>query len=181
MGNRLSKIVTRTGDAGTTGLASGGRVAKTHPRVSAMGDLDELNSQLGVLLADAALPAPFRDALSVVQHRLFDVGGELAMPGHTAIRDEHVAQLEEWVAAFNAELPPLKDFVLPGGRPIAAQSHLARAVARRAERSLWAVHEAAPLNPAALRYLNRLSDLLFVISRQLARADGGREVIWQHA
>ncbi|WP_028080901.1 cob(I)yrinic acid a,c-diamide adenosyltransferase [Solimonas soli] len=181
MGNRLSKIVTRTGDAGTTGLATGDRVAKTHPRIAAMGELDELNSQLGVLLAQAALPKRFHDALSLVQHRLFDIGGELALPGHTAIREEHVAQLEDWVEAFNADLPPLKDFVLPGGNPGAAQAHLARAVARRAERGLWTVHGETPLNPAALRYLNRLSDLMFVIGRLLARADGGSEVIWKHA
>ncbi|MGH8444809.1 MAG: cob(I)yrinic acid a,c-diamide adenosyltransferase [Solimonas sp.] len=181
MGNRLSKIVTRTGDAGTTGLASGDRVAKTHPRVSAMGELDELNSNLGVLLAHAALPQRCRDALGVVQHRLFDIGGELALPGHVAIRDEHVDQLEEWVETFNADLPPLKDFVLPGGSPVAAQAHLTRAVVRRAERGLWAVHGETPLNPSALRYLNRLSDLMFVIGRLLARADGGSEVIWKHA
>jgi len=181
MGNRLSKIVTRTGDAGTTGLASGDRVAKTHPRIAAMGDLDELNSQLGVLLARSELPASFRESLSVVQHRLFDIGGELALPGHTAIREEHVAQLEEWVEAFNADLPPLKDFVLPGGNAAAAQAHLARAVARRAERGLWGVHAETPLNPEALRYLNRLSDLMFIIGRALARANGGSEVIWKHA
>ena len=181
MGNRLSKIVTRTGDAGTTGLASGDRIAKTHPRIAAMGDLDELNSQLGVLLAHPGLPANIGEALAPVQHRLFDIGGELALPGHAAIRDEHVEQLETHVEAFNAELPPLKDFVLPGGSPVAAQSHLTRAVVRRAERSLWAVHGETPLNPSALRYLNRLSDLMFVVSRLLARANGGSEVIWRHA
>ncbi|NGY05514.1 cob(I)yrinic acid a,c-diamide adenosyltransferase [Solimonas terrae] len=180
MGNRLSKIVTRTGDAGTTGLATGDRVAKTHPRVAAMGDLDELNSHLGVLLAQP-LPERFRDALGVVQHRLFDVGGELAMPGHVAIADRHVEQLESWAEAFNADLPPLKEFVLPGGSAVAAQAHLTRAVARRAERSLWNVHAETPLNPAALRYLNRLSDLMFIIGRLLARADGGAEVTWRHA
>ncbi|NKF20689.1 cob(I)yrinic acid a,c-diamide adenosyltransferase [Solimonas marina] len=180
MGNRLSKIVTRTGDAGTTGLATGDRVAKTDPRVAAMGDLDELNSTLGVLLAHE-LPGEFRDALSVVQHRLFDIGGELAMPGHTAITDEHVAQLETWAEAFNAELPPLKDFVLPGGGAAAAQAHLTRAITRRAERALWGVHTETPLNLAALRYVNRLSDLMFIIGRRLARADGGNEVIWRHA
>lgn len=180
MGHRLSRIVTRTGDAGTTGLASGDRVAKTHPRVAAMGDLDELNSQLGVLLAQAP-PEPFPEALAPVQHRLFDIGGELALPGHAAIRDEHVAQLEAWVERLNAELPPLKEFVLPGGSPAAAQAHLVRAVVRRAERALWTVHAETPLNAAALRYLNRLSDLMFVVARRLARAGGGREITWRHA
>src|SRR3546814_8528245 len=139
MGNRLSKIITRTGDAGTTGLATGDRVAKTHPRVAAMGDLDELNSNLGVLLAQD-LPERFRDALNVIQHRLFDIGGELAMPGHVAIADTHVEQLEQWAEAFNADLTPLKEFVLPGGSAAAAQAHLSRAIARRVERSLWGVH-----------------------------------------
>ncbi|SEQ24438.1 ATP:cob(I)alamin adenosyltransferase [Solimonas aquatica] len=180
MGNRLSKIVTRTGDAGSTGLASGERVAKTHARVRCMGELDELNSQIGVLIAQA-LPARFAEALGVIQHRLFDIGGELALPGHIAIGDTHVAQLEAWVEDFNADLPPLKEFVLPGGNLPAAQAHLARAVARRGERALWTVHEETPLNPAALRYLNRLSDLLFIIARHLARADGGKEVTWRHA
>ncbi|HEY9544580.1 MAG TPA: cob(I)yrinic acid a,c-diamide adenosyltransferase [Solimonas sp.] len=180
MGNRLSKIITRTGDAGTTGLATGDRVAKTHPRVAAMGDLDELNSNLGVLLAQD-LPERFRDALDVIQHRLFDIGGELAMPGHVAIADTHVEQLEQWAEAFNADLPPLKEFVLPGGSAAAAQAHLSRAIARRVERSLWGVHTETPLNPAALRYLNRLSDLMFIIGRLLARANGGREVTWRHA
>lgn len=180
MGHRLSKIVTRTGDTGTTGLATGDRVAKTHPRVAAMGDLDELNSNLGVLLAQD-LETRFRDALGVIQHRLFDIGGELAMPGHLAIADTHVEQLEQWAETFNADLPPLKEFVLPGGSTAAAQAHLTRAVARRVERSLWGVHAETPLNPAALRYLNRLSDLMFIIGRLLARANGGQEVTWRHA
>lgn len=180
MGNRLSKIVTRTGDAGTTGLATGDRVSKTHPRVAAMGDLDELNSNLGVLLAHDLEPR-FIEALGVVQHRLFDIGGELAMPGHLAIGEAHVEQLETWVEAFNADLPPLKEFVLPGGSAVAAQAHLTRAVARRAERALWTVHGETPLNPPALRYLNRLSDLMFIIGRLLARANGGAEVTWRHA
>jgi cob(I)alamin adenosyltransferase len=180
MGHRLSRIVTRTGDDGSTGLASGERVAKTHPRIVAMGELDELNCQLGVLLAHA-LPESIREALGTVQHRLFDIGGELAMPGHLAIGDGHVGQLDAWLDAFNADLPPLKEFVLPGGAAPAAQAHLARAVARRAERTLWSVHGQTPLNPAAPRYMNRLSDLLFVIARLLARADGGTEVTWRHA
>ncbi|HEX4895155.1 MAG TPA: cob(I)yrinic acid a,c-diamide adenosyltransferase [Solimonas sp.] len=177
MGHRLSKIATRTGDSGTSGLATGERLPKTDARFAAMGDLDELNSQIGVLLAHSLPPAP-ATALSSIQHRLFDIGGELALPGHTAIGEDQVAQLDAWLAEFNADLPPLKEFVLPGGGPAGAQAHLARTVARRAERSLWTLHAQAAINTDALRYLNRLSDLLFVIARQLARAHGG-EVTWK--
>lgn len=177
MGHRLSKIATRTGDTGTTGLATGERLPKTDARFAAMGDLDELNSQIGMLLALDPLPR-FADPLGEIQHRLFDIGGELALPEHRAIGEEQVACLDDWLAAFNADLPPLKEFVLPGGGPLAAQAHLARAVARRAERSLWRVHEASPLNADALRYLNRLSDLLFVFARHFARMHGN-EVTWR--
>ena len=180
MGNRLSKIVTRTGDGGTTGLATGDRVAKTDRRVQAMGDLDELNSQIGVLLSHR-IPARFGEPLATIQHRLFDIGGELALPGHQAIKEEHVLQLEQWVEDFNTDLPPLKDFIMPGGSPDAAAAHLARAVARRVERGLWALHAETPINSFAVRYLNRLSDLLFIVARQLARANGGQEIIWRHA
>lgn len=179
MGNRLSKIVTRTGDAGTTGLATGGRVAKTDPRIEAIGSIDELNSQLGVLLA-MELPKDVRAALAPLQHALFDLGGELSMPGETVLQAAHVSQLEQAVEQLNAELPPLKDFVLPGGKPAAASAHLARAISRRVERRLWALHDVAPVNGAALQFMNRLSDLLFVAARRLARADGGKEVIWEH-
>jgi cob(I)alamin adenosyltransferase len=179
MGNRLSKIVTRTGDAGTTGLATGGRVAKSHPRIRAMGDIDELNCQIGILLAGKP-PKALATILLRVQHELFNLGGELSMPGSTVISGEDVARLEAEVERLNQRLPPLKEFVLPGGSLAAAQAHLARAVARRAERALWAVNEAEPLNPQALRYANRLSDFLFVAARTLARARGGREVTWNH-
>lgn len=177
MGHRLSKITTRTGDDGTTGLANGERRQKADPRFDAMGDLDELNCQIGVVLSLQPLPR-FADALRTIQHRLFDMGGELAIPGHAAIGDAHVAALDELIATFNADLPPLKEFVLPGGSPLAAQMHLARAVSRRAERSLWRVAQLESHNTASLRYLNRLSDLLFVFARHAARAHGA-EVIWQ--
>jgi cob(I)alamin adenosyltransferase len=178
MGHRLSKIVTRTGDQGTTGLATGDRVAKTHARVRALGDVDELNSQLGVLLAHG-LPDAVRAPLTRIQHQLFDLGGELSMPGAVVIAEKQIEQIEADVQSLNADLPPLKEFVLPGGNAAAAACHLARAIARRAERSLWALHEAEPINPISLRFANRLSDLLFVAARVLARRDGGREVGWQ--
>ena len=178
MGNRLSKIVTRTGDTGTTGLATGGRVAKSHARIGAMGDVDELNCQLGMLLALPRVPATMRKILVRLQHELFNLGGELAMPGHALMTDANVAQLEAEVQAFNAKLPPLKEFVLPGGNALAAQAHLARAVARRVERALWRLHEQEALNGASLRYANRLSDFLFVCARTLGRRAGGKEVTW---
>lgn len=178
MGNRLSKIVTRTGDAGTTGLATGDRVAKTHARVRALGDVDELNSQLGVVLT-LDLPEEVRKRLARIQHQLFDLGGELSLPGAVVITEKQLLQLEGDVLALNLDLPPLKEFVLPGGNPETAACHLARAIARRAERSLWALHEAEPINPISLRFANRLSDLLFVAARVLARRDGGKEVSWQ--
>lgn len=178
MGHRLSKIVTRTGDAGTTGLADNTRVAKTDARVAALGDVDELNSQLGVLLA-LELPPTVRGALTRVQHELFNLGGEISLPGSIVVNDEHVVALEHSVETLNEPLPPLKEFVLPGGNPAAAAAHLARAVCRRAERALWVLHETAPLNPNAMRYLNRLSDLLFVCGRILARENGGQEVVWK--
>lgn len=179
MGHRLSRIVTRTGDAGDTGLTGGARVPKTHARVAAMGDVDELNSQLGVLLAHN-VPKPLAATLTRIQHELFNLGGELSMPGSTLVTDEHLATLEREVEALNAKLPPLKDFVLPGGSPAAAAAHLARATCRRAERAVWAVHAAEPLNAATPRYLNRLSDFLFVAARVLARAKkGAREAQWR--
>lgn len=177
MGHRLSKIVTRTGDAGQTGLASGARVSKTHARVRAMGDVDELNSQLGVLQAQQ-LPANLRAMLTRIQHELFNLGGELSLPGAVLVTEAHVAALEADVGALNDKLPPLKEFVLPGGNAAAAAAHLARAICRRAERALWMANTADPLNPQALRYLNRLSDLLFVQARVLARAKGAKETTW---
>ena len=178
MGHRLSKIVTRTGDAGDTGLTGGARVPKTHVRVQAMGDVDELNSQLGVLLA-LRPPKALATTLTRVQHELFNLGGELSMPGSALVGEEHLVALERDVEALNRTLPPLKEFVLPGGSPAAAAAHLARAICRRAERAVWAVHAIEPLNPAAPRYLNRLSDYLFVAARVLARAKGGREAEWR--
>ena len=177
MGHRLSKIVTRTGDAGETGLASGERVRKTHPRVRALGEVDELNSQIGVLLTHR-LPRALQFTLARVQHELFDLGGELSLPGAALVAAEHVAHLEKDAEALNAPLPPLKEFVLPGGNTPAAAAHLARTVCRRAERAAWALHEAEPQNPQSLRYLNRLSDFLFIAARTLARARGGKEVTW---
>jgi len=179
MGNRLSKIYTRTGDDGSTGLGDGARVAKDDARVEAYGTVDELNSVLGLVLAES-LPAGVADCLMRIQHELLDLGGELCIPGHTAITASKVARLEEELDGFNADLPPLKEFILPGGGRAAAACHLARTVCRRAERRAWTLHRASPLNPEALRYLNRLSDLLFVISRVLARADKGGEVLWKH-
>lgn len=177
MGHRLSKIVTRTGDRGTTGLATGGRVAKTHARIEAMGHVDELNCQLGLLLC-LRLPAAVKSPLTRIQHELFNLGGELSMPGAALIKLENVQQLETDVQTLNAKLPPLKEFVLPGGSEAGARAHLARAVARRVERALWSLHEREPLNEHALRFANRLSDLLFVMARVLARQGSGKEVTW---
>lgn len=178
MGHRLSKIVTRTGDAGQTGLADGSRLAKTDLRVEAMGEIDELNCCLGLTLLQE-LPHAVRATLSRVQHELFDLGGELSLPGATVIGEPQLATLEADVAALNEHLPPLKEFVLPGGNPAAAHAHLARAVARRAERAVWRVAAAEEINPLAPRYLNRLSDALFVCARVLARNNGGSEVSWK--
>jgi len=177
MGNRLSKIVTRTGDAGTTGLATGERVPKFDERVQAMGEVDELNSHIGLLLTQA-LPSAIRVTLQREQHTLFNLGGELSMPGQAFIKDEDVLRLEAAIEALNDSLPPLKEFVLPGGNAAAAVCHIARAVARRVERQLWALHQRQPLNPSTTCYANRLSDYLFVAARTLARADGGREPTW---
>ena len=179
MGHRLSKIVTRTGDKGTTGLATGDRINKSSARIHAIGEVDELNCHLGVLLTHE-LPDSIRASLSRIQNELFNLGGELAMPPAELIKEVDVARLEVDVEAVNEGLPPLKEFVLPGGNPAAAAAHLARAVARRVERSLWALDAEEPLNEFAPRYANRLSDLLFVIARTLARANGGKEVSWSH-
>jgi len=179
MGNRLSKIYTRTGDDGTTGLGDGTRVAKDSARVAAYGTVDEANSAIGVLLA-AALPGGIRDQLIAIQHQLFDLGGELCIPGHAAIDDADVERLEQWLDAHNADLPALKDFILPGGGEAAARCHLARTIVRRAERETVTLARHDAVRPQAIRYLNRLSDLLFVLARVLARADGHGEVIWKH-
>ena len=178
MGHRLSKIVTRTGDNGTTGLGDGSRVAKDSARIDAIGAIDELNSTVGLLLAEAP-PEAIAQCLTSVQHDLFDLGGELSIPGHVAVTDAHVARLEDAVEHFNADLGALKEFILPGGTRAAAVAHVARTVCRRAERSL--VHMAAdePVGDAARRYLNRLSDLLFVLARALNRAAGRPDVLWR--
>src|SRR5579872_645820 len=178
MGHRLSKIVTRTGDAGETGLADGSHLPKSGLRVQALGEVDELNSQLGVLLVQP-LPQAVRAPLAKVQHELFDLGGELSLPGSALVKESYLERLEAELAKLNAALPPLKEFVLPGGNAPAAAAHLARAMARRAERALWALNAEEPLNPLAPRYLNRLSDYLFVCARVLARENGGKEVSWQ--
>lgn len=180
MGHRLSKIVTRTGDKGETGLATGDRIAKTSLRVHAMGDVDELNCCLGLLLVQP-LPEALRAPLAKTQHELFDLGGELAMPGYQLIKDSYLARLDGELAELNETLPPLKEFVLPGGNASAAAAHLARAVARRAERAVWALKEAEEVSDLVPQYLNRLSDYLFVCCRVLARMDGGQEVSWQRS
>jgi cob(I)alamin adenosyltransferase len=179
MGHRLSKITTRTGDAGETGLGSGARVTKASPRVHALGEIDELNSAIGVVLAEE-LPAELREALLEVQHDLFDLGGELSIPGHVILTSRQVEKLEEHVTAWNAALPPLKEFILPGGTRAAAAAHLARTVCRRAERALVALGEKEEVGAEARRYVNRLSDLLFVAARALNRHAGRGDVQWRH-
>jgi cob(I)alamin adenosyltransferase len=179
MGHRLSKIYTRTGDDGTTGRGDGARVAKDDHRVEAFGSVDETNSALGMVLAVPDLPAAVAACLTEVQHDLFDLGGELCLPGWRAIDDGFVTRLENALDDFNADLPPLKEFILPGGGAAASACHLARTICRRAERRLCTLARDAEVNPAAARYLNRLSDLLFVIARVLARHERGREVLWK--
>ena len=180
MGNRLSKIYTRTGDDGSTGLGDGARVAKESLRVEAYGSVDEANSSIGLVLAIPALPEAVRACLTDIQHDLFDLGGELCIPGHRMITSAYVERLERVLDGFNEPLPPLKDFILPGGGPGAAACHMARAICRRAERRCWSLARAEPIAPEALKYLNRLSDLLFVIARVLARHESGSEVLWRH-
>lgn len=180
MGYRLTKITTRTGDDGTTGLGDGSRTPKDAPRVAAMGDLDELNSAIGAVLAEP-LPEPVQRALAAVQNDLFDLGGEVCIPGHSVMTESHVLRLEEAVAALNDGLPPLREFVLPGGHRAAAAAHVARTVGRRAERSLVALHHAEPVSPASLQYVNRLSDLLFVAARVINRSAGVPEPVWKRS
>jgi len=179
MGNRLSKIYTRTGDDGSTGLGDGARVPKESLRVEAYGTVDETNSAIGVVLAVPALPAQISSCLTGVQHDLFDLGGELCIPGTRVITPAHVQRLEAELDGFNEALPPLKDFILPGGGPAAAACHVARTVCRRAERRCWSLARVEPVAPDALKYLNRLSDLLFVLARVLAREARGSEVLWR--
>jgi cob(I)alamin adenosyltransferase len=177
-GNRLSKIVTRTGDAGTTGLGDGSRTTKDSLRIDAIGEVDELNSSLGLLLCEE-LPARVRAALLDIQHDLFDLGGELCLPGMAIMKDAQVARLEELVEEFNRDLPMLKEFILPGGTRPAAIAHLCRTICRRAERSMVRLNTAEPLSDAARRFINRLSDLLFILGRLLNRAGGRGDVLWQ--
>lgn len=179
MGYRLSKIYTRTGDKGTTGLGDGSRVEKDSPRIEAIGDVDELNSLIGVLITQGP-PDEIVQLLTLIQHRLFDLGGELAIPGYQVITDQSIETLEQKLDQLNETLPPLQEFILPAGNQQAASCHHARAVCRRAERRLTqlAKEETEQVNRNALKYLNRLSDLLFVIARILARQDGGKEVYW---
>ena len=179
MGNRLSKIYTRTGDDGTTGLGDGSRVAKDDPRVDAYGTVDEANSAIGLVLA-TDLPEGIEALLTSVQHQLFDLGGELCIPGHAAIRDADIDALERALDGYNADLPALKEFILPGGGEAAARCHLARTIVRRAERATVALARTETVRAEPIRYLNRLSDLLFVLARVLARVSGHGEVTWRH-
>ena len=179
MGNRLSKIYTRTGDDGSTGLGDGSRTGKDSARVNAYGTVDEANSSIGVVLA-TPVPDEIRVLLTRVQHQFFDLGGELCIPGHAAITGQDVDALEQQLDHFNEHLPPLKDFILPAGGESAARCHLARTIVRRAERETVTLARHDAVRPEAIRYLNRLSDLLFVLARVLARADGQGEVLWQH-
>lgn len=178
MGHRLSKITTRTGDTGQTGLGDGSRVAKDSERVIAIGDVDELNCAIGLLLSET-LPQDMHDALLRIQHDLFDLGGELSIPGHRMLSDEQVTRLEEWVTQYNADLPPLKEFILPGGSRAAALAHMARTVCRRAERSVVHLALGADVSAPTRIYLNRLSDLLFVLARAINRAQGQADVLWR--
>ena len=180
MGNRLSRIYTRTGDDGSTGLGDGSRVAKDAARVNAFGTVDEANSALGVLLA-VPLPEDVQTLLTRIQHQLFDLGGELCIPGHAAIQATDVTALEQQLDHFNAGLPALQEFILPGGGEAAARCHLVRTIVRRAERETVTLARLEPVRSEPLQYLNRLSDLLFVLARVLARADGHGEVLWQHS
>jgi len=178
VGNRLSKIYTRTGDDGTTGLGDGSRVEKDGLRVEAYGTVDEANSAIGVVLAIESVPEEIRRCLTIVQHDLFDLGGELCIPGHKAIESDFIDRLETELDQFNADLPPLKDFILPGGGESTAACHLARTIVRRAERRVNSLSREEEVRQEILQYLNRLSDLLFVIARVLSRTESGQEVIW---
>lgn len=178
MGHRLSKIYTRTGDEGTTGLGDGSRVNKDAPRMEAIGTVDEVNCHIGLLIAELPENDEYAPLLLRVQHDLFDLGGELAVPGFELIAEERVEELEQQLDALNEQLPPLKNFILPGGSKAAAQCHLARVVCRRAERCVVTLNREEEINAACRKYLNRLSDLLFVLARAIARRNGGQEVLW---
>jgi cob(I)alamin adenosyltransferase len=178
MGHRLTRIYTRTGDTGQTGLGDGSRTPKDSLRIEAIGAVDELNSAIGLLLSEP-LGTDLQDVLTGAQHDLFELGGELSIPGHDRIQPAHIGRLEQVLDHYNADLPPLKDFILPGGSRAAALSHQARTVCRRAERRLVALASAEVLSPYCVQYLNRLSDLLFVLSRVINRRDGHADVLWQ--
>ncbi|QBQ54908.1 cob(I)yrinic acid a,c-diamide adenosyltransferase [Nitrosococcus wardiae] len=178
MGHRLSKIYTRTGDQGTTGLGNQQRVPKDHPRVEAIGTIDELNALLGLLLAHP-LPTPLHQAITSIQHQLFDLGGELSIPPAHIIEADQVQALERQLDTLNEKLPPLKEFILPGGAIAASLCHLARVTCRQAERRLVTLSKEEAINPESLKYLNRLSDLLFVMARELNRAEGVTEILWE--
>ncbi len=180
VGNRLSKIYTRTGDAGTTGLGDGSRVTKDSPRIHALGDVDELNSSIGLLLCED-LPAPTREQLLRIQHDLFDLGGELCIPGFKNISEQQVKSLEDLLDQYNADVPPLANFILPGGSRAASHAHLSRTICRRAERSVIALGAVEQVSELVRQYLNRLSDLLFVLGRVLNRHGGGSDVLWQQS
>jgi cob(I)alamin adenosyltransferase len=179
MGNRLSKIATRTGDDGSTGLGDGSRTGKDSARIGAIGEVDELNSFIGLLLAED-MPADLRDELVSIQHDLFDLGGELCIPGYQLITDDHVARLDDLLEKYNADLPVLKEFILPAGSRAASTAHVCRTVCRRAERSIVALAKLEPINAQPRQYVNRLSDLMFVLARVLNRFAGGSDVLWQH-
>ena len=178
MGNRLTQIATRTGDDGTTGLGDNTRVSKNSARPHAMGDVDELNSHIGLLLCEE-LPADVREVLIDVQHELFNLGGEISIPGYELLKDDALLRLDEALARYNAQLPRLLEFILPAGTRAASQAHICRTVARRAERSVVALQEQETMRPAPRQYLNRLSDLMFVLARVLNRVDGGDDVYWK--
>ena len=178
MGNRLSKIYTRTGDKGDTGLGDGSRIAKDHVRIEAIGTVDELNSIIGMVLANT-IPDEISQCFNKVQHHLFDLGGELCIPGHIALDESYITYLEETLDKFNANLPVLKEFILPSGGPATSSCHLARSVCRRAERRVVTLGKNETLSPFSIQYLNRLSDLLFVIARVLALHENGSEVLWK--
>jgi len=179
MGNRLTKLYTKTGDDGTTGLGDGSRTTKDSSRIEAVGTIDELNSWIGLLLAELPEDEPLIEPLTEIQHRLFDLGGELAVPGFQLIQSQMVSDLEVLCDQLNEELPPLKEFILPGGSTSAGLCHMARAVARRAERVIVTLSKDENIGDDLKRYINRLSDVLFVMARQLARRDGGQEVFWK--
>ncbi len=181
MNDRLTSIITKTGDDGTTGLGDGSRISKSDIRIQAIGDVDELNSQLGLLVSNPSLPPDLAGLLQYAQHRLFDLGAELSVPGYASLTESHVSILEQAVQEHNAGLPPLREFILPGGCAQAAQAHVCRSVCRRAERSVVALNVAEPVSDAARHYLNRLSDCLFVVARVLNQRAEQSDIFWQAA